>query len=393
MVSSLVVRLRRAVVSWSGALAVGAIVVSTSWAQEAAVPVPPPVAAAAPGVAAQNGPLGVVLVDRLQLRCWGTANSPLFEDTFSKGQVLAVGPGENGFRKVSLPLGPTGYVNKTYAQERADGQLVTKGRSVSFRYRPKGSELPVKQLADGVELHVLGEHEDWWKVRCPGVEAWVPEAEVQVFEQPDATQQAAWSELQRVHAGEAAAWTQKVAAAKAKQRQEQEHREMLDSLQNRFLQELRKPLKEQELQPIEIAAEQLSATVGPESPLATAIQALQKRIADQKWVVEATIVRNTEVAPAKDLPPMPPGEVRDELERFQAVGWLRYRRVLAGEGQFYIEKGGQELFLVTCKSGRYDLALFLDKEVGLIGPRRRPAAESLRVLEVEKIEILGRALP
>ena len=46
------------------------------------------------------------------------------------------------------------------------------------------------------------------------------------------------------------------------------------------------------------------------------------------------------------------------------------------------------MFDVTCQSGRYDLSLFVDCEVGLIGASRRPATDSLRVLEVEKVEVL-----
>jgi hypothetical protein len=47
------------------------------------------------------------------------------------------------------------------------------------------------------------------------------------------------------------------------------------------------------------------------------------------------------------------------------------------------------LFLVQCSNGRYDLSMFVDKEVGLVGPSRRPASDSLRLLDIEKIEILG----
>ncbi len=84
---------------------------------------------------------------------------------------------------------------------------------------------------------------------------------------------------------------------------------------------------------------------------------------------------------------------KDELGRFQAIGWLRYERRLVGPGTFYLEKGGRRLNVVTCSTNRYDLALFVDREVGLIGPRRRPATETLSQLDVEKLEVLGTPSP
>jgi hypothetical protein len=35
------------------------------------------------------------------------------------------------------------------------------------------------------------------------------------------------------------------------------------------------------------------------------------------------------------------------------------------------------------------LALFVDCEVGAIGPRRRPVTDSLSVLDVKRLEVLG----
>ena len=73
----------------------------------------------------------------------------------------------------------------------------------------------------------------------------------------------------------------------------------------------------------------------------------------------------------------------------QAVGFLRWEKGLVGPGKFVVEKGGRRLYIVTCDSGRYELGVFVDCEVGLIGSRRRPATESLRVLDVEKLEVLS----
>ena len=87
----------------------------------------------------------------------------------------------------------------------------------------------------------------------------------------------------------------------------------------------------------------------------------------------------------------PPPEQKDRLERFDSIGWLRYEPRLAGAGLYYLEKGGQRLHLLSCNTGRYDLALFVDCEIAVNGPRRRPVAESLSVLDVERLEVLGTA--
>ena len=45
--------------------------------------------------------------------------------------------------------------------------------------------------------------------------------------------------------------------------------------------------------------------------------------------------------------------------------------------------------MLTCNTGRFDLSLYVGREVGVIGPRRNPIAETLSVLDVERVEVLG----
>ncbi len=58
---------------------------------------------------------------------------------------------------------------------------------------------------------------------------------------------------------------------------------------------------------------------------------------------------------------------------------------------FYLEKGGRRQLELTCRTGRFDLALFVGREVGVIGPRRSPLGEVLGTRAVERIEVLGAA--
>lgn len=347
-----------------------------------APPLDPP-----PPAVQQGGALAAVLPDQIKVRCFASDLSPAYEDVLQKGAAVPTGRVEGGYRQVFLPLGPVGYVAKKFATQPEAGVVKAIGR-VSFRYRPQTGEAPVANLGDGAELHVVGEHEDWWRVRYSQAESWVPAAEVQVFEQPPDTMKLAWTELEKVHRGEVDAWLQQVAAAAAAAQKEQADRQKLAALGDRLRSEMDKPVAEQQYGPLEQDLAALVQSLPEQSPLRADADALGKRIADRKWVAEATAVRGTVIPPPADLPVVAP-QVRDPLERFDATGWLRYNSLLGRPGYFTIEKGKQVLYHVTCNSRRYDLMLFVDKEVGLIGPRKRPGSESMRVLDVEKLEVLG----
>jgi hypothetical protein len=369
-------------------------------------------AARGEGEAAKAGKmaLGTLLADG-KVRCWPTDISPTYEDAFAKGTVVGVGRSEGGFRQVVLPLGPAGYVHKKYASEPKDGgpkdgaakdgaakdgkvadgkivngKIVTRGKAVAFRYRPKADEPPVKTLTEGTELFVLGEQDNWWRVRNPAIECWLPEADVQAFENPPETMAKAWAELQKTQGGEVQAWVAAVEKKKEEARLDDERSQQLLALQEQFGKELEKPLGQQGLDALAVATEELLQGLPENSAVRPGATTLKERIARQKWVVEATAVRDAVPVPIKDLP-QPTPDVRDPLERFQAVGFLRWEKPLAGPGQFVIEKGGARMYVVTCNSGRYDLPLFVDREVGLIGSRRH--TEGLRVLDVERIEVLA----
>jgi hypothetical protein len=370
-------------------------------AQEGSAPVPAPATAPSPANPAQGpapasasqpaveGAMATVLAESSKARCWPTANSPTYEDTLAKDTVVRVGRAEGGFREVLLPIGPLGYVHRNFTGEMQDGQLPTKGKGVAFRYRPRSGEAPVTSMAEGTKLFVVGQKDDWWTVRLPGVSAWVPEADVQVFPQPPATMQKANAEFDKVQRGQVAAYLEGIKQAEAARQLADEKRKAVAVLQDQFTAELQKSPRDQQLDPIAAATDAMLTKVGDDAELQASLKELQKRIGAQKWVVEAMAVRDAEPVPSKDVAKLPPGQVADPLDRFQAVGFLRWEKGLAGPGNFVVEKGGQRLYFVSCNSGRYDLGLFLDCEVGIVGPSRRPTSNSLRVLDAERIEVLA----
>lgn len=355
-------------------------------------PVAPPAATApsaeAPTPVTEAPKLGRVVADIAALRCWpgNVAVPPVFEDVLKKDQVVALGRSENGFRAVIAPLGPLGYVSRKFTETAPDGRVKTKGTKVAFRYRSRSTEAPVTQLVDGTELHVVGEQEDWFRVRVPGVEAWVNEADVAAGADGDAALVAGYAEWKLRQEGEVKARLDLIAAALKLEQQNQADLAAVQVVQDAFTAELKKPAAEQKFEPLHETLDQLAATLTAESVGKGAIDALKKRIETQRWIAEATALRATKPEPVADATPP---EVKDKLERFQSIGWVRYERRIAGPGFYYLEKGGRRQYLLSCNTARYDLALFVDREVGVLGPRRRPTTESLSVLDVERLEVLG----
>ena len=356
----------------------------------------PAPAAPAPGATAPaadpQSPAAVnyarVVADKIQLRCWpgAVAMPPVFEDVLVKDQVVAVGRSENGFRAVVVPLGPIGYVSSKFTVTKDDGRVFTKGAKVSFRYRPRSAgEPPVTQLADGTELFVIGEQDEWFKVRAAGVEAWVAEAEVQLADPADPALAKGYETWRQQQQAEVQVRLDQIAAQQARAKQDVVDLAEVQVAQDAFQAELGKPAGSQQLAAIETSLDQLAAKFAPESAGRPAVEALKRRVAQQRWVAEASAVL-VDKPPRPDEKPMPPS---DRLERFQSIGWLRYESRLAGPGVYFLEKGGQRQYLLSCTGGRYDLALFVGREVGVIGPRRRPSQDSLAVLDVERIEVLG----
>lgn len=345
---------------------------------------PPPAATTAP---AATPTFARIVAEQAPLRCWSgaVASPPVFEETLAKDQVVAVGRSENGFRAIVLPLGPIGYVSRKFTETSAEGRVKTKGTKVAFRYRPRSSEAPVSQLAEGTELHVIAEQDDWFRVRVPGVDAWVAEAEVLVGDQADPALAKAYDEWRGKHEAEVKARLDQVAQKRAREVQDQADLAAVQVVQDAFGAELKKPIPEQKFAPLTETLDKLLPTLAAESAARPAVEALKKRIETQNWIVEASAVRDTKPPAGEEVQP----EKKDSLARFQSIGWLRYERRLSGPGVYFLEKGGQRQYVLSCNTNRYDLALFVDREVGVVGPRRRPVTESMSVLDVERLEVLG----
>lgn len=333
---------------------------------------------------------GKIRAEEVRLRCWPSdvEAPPVFEDVLTNGQIVRLGERRDGFRSVVLPLGPTGYVSKRFSSEAEDGTVTTTGTKVAFRFRPRTSEAPVAQLPKGTQLHVIGEQEEWFKARVVGVPAWVSNADVEVVA-TDADTVTAYEALAAATRAEAQARLDAIAAA-AKQRElERLDMEAVQVVEAAFRKELGKPAGEQQFSGLVKALAKVEKTLQKNGSARTAAASLRKRIETQQWVNEA--VQVTEEQPPAIEQPARPAQPTDRLERFEAIGWLRYQSQLAEPGYYYLEKGGRRQFLLSCNTGRFDLSLFVGREVGVIGPRRSPIGATLSTLDVERLEVLGSA--
>ena len=337
------------------------------------------------------GPYARVSAPLVELRCFPTDSSPVFGDVMTEGAAVVVGESYGDYRQAVLPLGPVGFVHKKFSSEPENGQVTTVGESVSFRYRPRSGEAPVELLPAQTALHVVGEEGDWWRVRFPRGQAWLALEDLQIFEQPNETLIASYAELgdQTQKAIDEMDLARREALAEAEFLAGLETG--LDELRDRFNGEMARPTPEQDFQAIEADLATLGADMPEGSTLLVNAQLLSTQIDNRKKVVEATQVILEEPVPAPDPATLVREVVEDPLARFEAVGWLRYQPSARGMNTFVVEKGGRTLFWLTCTTNRYDLALFDGVEVGLIGRLDRPNRESMRVVDVEKLEVIGLA--
>lgn len=331
---------------------------------------------------------GKIVADTAPLRCWSSAvaTPPAFDDVLQKDQVVVLGRSENGYREVILPIGPLGYVSKRFTQTDDNGAVSTKGTKVSFRYRPRTSEAPVAQMPDGTKMFVVSLEDGWYKARIQGVEAWVAEAQIQVVpSDPEVivANEALAQQMQAV----VQARLDLIAAELQQQERDRVDLEAVKLVEEAFSKELLKPVEKQQFGPLRATLAKVSAELVGDGAARRLSVSLKKRLETQQWIVDATAARS-EKPPVVDATTVKP-PVKDRMDRFESIGWLRYESRLSGAGIYYLEKGGRRQHLLSCNTGRFDLSLFVGREVGVIGPRRTPIAEQLSVLDVERIEVLG----
>ncbi|MEM7206063.1 MAG: hypothetical protein AAF628_37760 [Planctomycetota bacterium] len=329
-----------------------------------------------------------VVVEEVQPRCFPGPRSPVFEDRLVQGQVVRVGSAQGDYLPVLLPLGFTGYVHKKFASAPADGIVRTTGDNVSFRYRPRASEVPALLLPKDTPLYYLSEEGDWWRVLFPDAPAFLARGEVQPFPSSNAGLRASWAELEKVRRGR---WQDALASrdrAEAEAAALAASRDELAQLTQRFRDEALKPSDEQDLSSVQRALTELLAEL-PEGGIEHGqALVLEEEIKRQRLLARALAITSEEPVTRDRAAEILEPEVADPLARFDAVGWLRYHEAARGPDYYTLEKGGRPLFLVACSSGRYDLRMFDGVEIGIQGSKSQPEVDRIRELDVLRLEVL-----
>ncbi len=328
-------------------------------------------------------------VAAVKLRCFPTEISPAYSESLSEGDVVVVGDLQDGFREVRLPLGVRGYVHKRYASADDEGTVTADAEKLAFRYRGQPGEAPVCFVERGTTFHLVDETDDWWIVRYPARTAWVADGDLVVFAE-DAevpTLEAGYADLEGRQRVAIEATVARRHAVREAAEADLRRRTAFGALADTFQAELSKAHAAQSYDALLAEIDVFAKTIDADDQLAASTAALRDRVERQVASLQAREIFDTEPVPATIDVPKP--KVIDPLRHFTAVGWLIYDDGLFGTRRFRLEKGGQLQFFVTCSTGRYDLRLFDGVEVGLRGERNRPNSDSVRVIDVGRLEVLA----
>lgn len=354
---------------------------------------PPAAKVPAAAAVADKGPmLARIESDSVQVRCFASVNSPVYEGVLPKGTVVTVGETTGEFCRVQLPIGVVGYVSKKFTSTPQDGLVRTTGVGVSFRYRPtprRRAEQPVTRLAKDIALKYLGGEGDWWKVRMVTESAYLPIKDIQVFQTANATLQKSQAELARQHQVQ---WQEAVSAyeqALAAAALDKERTARLAALRQTYVKELEKGADQQEFDPLMGEVAKLIAEVPDGTPLWAAAQRLQKAVKTQQVMLQAQVLLNSTPPPAKGPEIKVVVTPADPLGHLQHIGWLGRHPGAAGAAVFQLTKGGKLVCNLKCSSHRYDLSMFAGVEIGVIGTAEHD--EQMSYVEVGEIVVLGRA--
>ncbi len=351
-------------------------------ATDAAAPVPPPAAVTR---------YARVDVEQQPVRCFDSDNSPVYLDQLARGDVVQLGEERNGFVAVTLPLGVTGYVHKKFATPPDDqGFVRTNGKRVSFRYRPRSTEAPADALDDGVPLHFMAEENEWYAVRNPRAQGFVPRAALSA-EIDAGVALVEWSKLEEARRSQWQKITKDRLEALRRTEVLRGQRAELQEVVGRFRSEIGKPWAQQNRDAysgLEGAVSKLASSFDAGSSDQLTATSLMQEIRKQVLVLDAQVVAAETLPPPNLEVTVAKATVEDPLSRFDLVGWVRVVSSSIPSRTVRLVRGGRVLGYLTCTNDRYDFSVFEGVEVGVLGPKEA-AADGTWLLDVQRMDILG----
>lgn len=336
--------------------------------------------------------------------------------------LVRLGPDLYGHAPVGLIDGFDGFVHSKFFRDLGDGWGETTGTNVSFRIRPRVGEPPLCALERaGTKLAVRGREGDWVRVVAPpSARAWIENGTFRsaatlpfVQGQLDDARvllsslskhpQLAERLATRIAALEASFAKERAAAKEAAARAAYatEFEGAVVTLLQDFDAVRSKPeLSLEELDQLATRGQALQASATAKGLAATVttsrLETLLAAIAQKRIVAEAKALVKTDLAKPAAADASEAGKVKDaQLDAVAArrtwtqVGWIEYRPGTSDYRPYRLMKGGTTIQYLDCTSGRYDLADFVGREVGLIGVVDRREGADFRILDVERLVILS----
>lgn len=363
-----------------------------------------------------------------KLRGLPHAGAPAVRDLTPGEALVAVGR-QDQFYEVIVPGGYPAWVWGAYTREgKSAGTVDIVEDGINLRPEPRSDAkaVPIARLNKGASLVMIGRQNDWVQVAAPEeIHGYVLVNDLDLTnDAPEArarelTLAAGWVESLRVEAAkrEAARKADLERQVKEDEARKEVSRKQLAARQRcsdgftwlrgypdaaarsqaaaafdeaeKLARELAPKDAEGILAEVQRGRERLDTIAFHERERREELERLQREAAEVERRTEAAIA-SAQAAIDRHGKPRP---VDAFGARFAGnglgIGWLR-REIEVPRGRVYkLEKGGRLLFYVTCSSGKYDLDDFLNREVGLIGEPKVVDGFPVRVVDVDRIEVLS----
>jgi hypothetical protein len=331
--------------------------------------------------------------------------------------------------EVEVPGGITAWVWAAYTRDgKETGTVETIENAVNLRPSPtrEARAVPIARASKGTLLMTVGREGDWVQVIAPPeVHGYVKASDVEITNDTPLARAAEiaaaqkWVETMRAEA--LTKETERRAELARKEKAESEERDQMKKevearkVCNQGLDLLRDmPDAEQrakaavffdeaqrlamDLQPKHSEAVLADVKHGRELMDTIAFHEREKKEAQEKLAADAAeakrradeAIQRADESLARHMDPKP---VDAFGSRFAGnglgMGWLRRELELPRGWVYKVEKGGKLLFYVTCPSGKYNLDDYLAREIGIIGTVKQVDGYPVRVVEVERIEVLS----
>jgi hypothetical protein len=324
--------------------------------------------------------------------------------------------------KVEVPGGLPCFVHEEFVTETAEpGLLEVRGSRVNLRPIPSSGidAYPVGQVARGIRLRLLEKLEKgWFRVLSPaGITAWADEGELRSFGPVDAAR----SRIEEAAAKVEEEWRAALAhgaepaepapsgettpstsgepqaqgsdPGQALRRADEGYRALQSAWDPEKAKAVRQDLEialkaateEDARQSIQARLDRLDLLDAIEKARIDAEELLARQRQLEKDAAESVLRKAEEIARANEA--VLGG--KDIRRQFDAYGWVVRTNAPPGRPVYRLDRGGLYLYEIESSNGRYDLAAYVGREVGVRGRVLQEPGMVPARFEVTRMEIIS----